>query len=405
MPKTSSAPRVFVSSTIRDLYDLRSALKYWLQEMGLDVQMSEYNDFDRRPEAGTFESCFEAIRQCDYFLLLVGRCRGSWYSEEDQISVTQQEFRVAIECARQGHIKPLAFVRRDVLRTVEAQAHGPSQAFPDLEFIRSFIDEIKNTSVDAVSRTSPSGTVWLYSFERFDEIVQALRVGMNLDRSLHRQVLLANLEWELVANIAYLCEKGRGGSLMPITSWLTTVRKRVQLLSAEVGRTIVLDEEEGKRVGIFWMSLPLADRIRSWAVAEAISSRQFHTYDQASGRLVETAESRVMRALLTVIEQIRHLLSAVRDRIGQLDRMFQLFRGPMSTPTIHQFDLVLLFSLNDAFLNLLSLSRSLHHYIVDPGYDLKMPSLRPTTPYEDQVESITEERVSHADVERWLQVE
>ncbi len=58
-------PRVFVSSTIRDLEDLRDALKFWLEEMGFEVQMSEHNDFERRPEVTTFEACFEAIWESD----------------------------------------------------------------------------------------------------------------------------------------------------------------------------------------------------------------------------------------------------------------------------------------------------------------------------------------------------
>jgi hypothetical protein len=41
---------VFVSSTIDDFSDLRSALKVWLEEFGLTVYLSEFNDVGRRPE-------------------------------------------------------------------------------------------------------------------------------------------------------------------------------------------------------------------------------------------------------------------------------------------------------------------------------------------------------------------
>ena len=40
-------PTVFVSSTIYDFADMRSALKYWLGEMGFRAQLSEYNDFQK----------------------------------------------------------------------------------------------------------------------------------------------------------------------------------------------------------------------------------------------------------------------------------------------------------------------------------------------------------------------
>ena len=59
-------PRLFISSTIAEFVDLREALKYWLEEMGFEVQLSEHNDFDRKPEEGTFEACFSNIRDCDY---------------------------------------------------------------------------------------------------------------------------------------------------------------------------------------------------------------------------------------------------------------------------------------------------------------------------------------------------
>ena len=40
-------PTVFVSSTIYDFADMRSALKYWLGEMGFRALLSEYNDFQK----------------------------------------------------------------------------------------------------------------------------------------------------------------------------------------------------------------------------------------------------------------------------------------------------------------------------------------------------------------------
>ena len=103
MSSTSGKPRVFVSSTIADFRDLRSALRYWLGQMGLEVQMSEYNDFERRPDEGTFESCFNAIADCNYYVLLIGERRGSWYyDDERRVTVTQQEYRTARELEAKG---------------------------------------------------------------------------------------------------------------------------------------------------------------------------------------------------------------------------------------------------------------------------------------------------------------
>src|SRR5215203_3874197 len=97
----SPRPRVFVSSTIYDLRDLRSAIKYWLEELGLQVELSEATDFSRRPNQGAFQSCFGVIARCDFYVLLVGGRRGQWYVK-DKASVTQQEYRTAVDLAKQG---------------------------------------------------------------------------------------------------------------------------------------------------------------------------------------------------------------------------------------------------------------------------------------------------------------
>jgi Domain of unknown function (DUF4062) len=120
MDQPSNRPRVFVSSTINDLRDLRSALKYWLEEMGLEARMSEFNDFERRPEQGTFDSCFTAIADCDYYILLIGSRKGSVY--EGDVSVTQQEYRTAAALAKQGKTKPVIFVRAEVLTALDERA-------------------------------------------------------------------------------------------------------------------------------------------------------------------------------------------------------------------------------------------------------------------------------------------
>ncbi len=65
-------PRIFISSTVYDFRDLRSALKFWLEEFGYEVLLSEANDFPQNPSDGSYDSCLDVIDGCDYFVLLVG---------------------------------------------------------------------------------------------------------------------------------------------------------------------------------------------------------------------------------------------------------------------------------------------------------------------------------------------
>ncbi len=122
-------PTVFVSSTIRDLRDLRGAIKFWLEEMGFEVQLSEYTDFDRKPEAGALEACFQRIRECDYYLLLIGENVGTWFNEPERISVTRQEYRVArasFEETRRPKI--ISLVRDNVLTVLRERRTARSRA-------------------------------------------------------------------------------------------------------------------------------------------------------------------------------------------------------------------------------------------------------------------------------------
>lgn len=85
-------PKIFVSSTIYDFQDLRSALKYWLQEYGYETQLSEYNDFQKDLTLNSYDACLKSIENCDYFILLIGGRRGGLYPGEDiSISVIKEK--------------------------------------------------------------------------------------------------------------------------------------------------------------------------------------------------------------------------------------------------------------------------------------------------------------------------
>jgi hypothetical protein len=63
-------PTFFLSSTIYDFRDLRSAVKFYLEELGCRVLASEYNDFLKPLDRHSYEACLKAIEQTDYFVLV-----------------------------------------------------------------------------------------------------------------------------------------------------------------------------------------------------------------------------------------------------------------------------------------------------------------------------------------------
>ena len=78
----AAKPRIFVSSTIYDFRDLRSALKYWLEQFGYEVRLSEFNDFTKRLDENAYNACLRAIEESDYYVLLIGTRVGGLYSTQ-----------------------------------------------------------------------------------------------------------------------------------------------------------------------------------------------------------------------------------------------------------------------------------------------------------------------------------
>src|SRR5205085_2487471 len=109
-------PTFFLSSTIYDFKDLRSAIKYYLEQQGCRVLASDFNDFPHPPEKHSYEACLKAIAEADFFVLLIGARVGGWFDEPNQVSITQQEYREAYRLHKEGNLKLLSFVRADVWR-------------------------------------------------------------------------------------------------------------------------------------------------------------------------------------------------------------------------------------------------------------------------------------------------
>lgn len=112
MQSQANRPRVFVSSTIRDFSDLRSGLKYWLEERGIDVWMSEFPDAAREPDAGTLGACRAALEASDFYVLLVGGRKG--WTVEPGLTATRWEFRIALEITRHRPLRIVVLVREQI---------------------------------------------------------------------------------------------------------------------------------------------------------------------------------------------------------------------------------------------------------------------------------------------------
>lgn len=207
-------PKIFVSSTILDFEDLRSALKYFLEEYGFDVQMSEYPNFTIDTDKSAIDSCLANLEKCDYFILLIGFRRGAW-CEEGKLSITHKEFLTATSLIKRGHrLRIIAFVRKQIwllrrdresfINFVNSKStdlakdiKGYSSIFDDPDYIFSFIDEVSR-GIDLSPKSSTTNN-WLYSFEGFEDISQALKhtfhITEDLQHKLIKKLLLKELKY------------------------------------------------------------------------------------------------------------------------------------------------------------------------------------------------------------------
>jgi hypothetical protein len=427
MSDQTSPLTVFVSSTIDEFGDLRSAIKVWLEELGFEVMMSEFSDFGREPERDTFDSCFQGIDRCDYFLLLIGRDKGSSFDPDDpDSSVTREEFRRAVSRAQEGNLRILVFVRDEVMTAlyerrqlkrmmndgemltpetmsavVDAIDHIPSRTLHDPDFVRSFVEEVRSTRIG----TAPSGiagSLWTYRFKGFGDIVAAMRATMPVRRSLRRQALLANLDWELKELISQLLRRNSRGVPMTNMDWLKAVRRDVDLGDIDAERPVWLAPEQVTQTSIFLFTTgsPTANA-PTVALQEAILSGELLEFDQHEGRMVASRELTAMYELAANIRNsaaLRALLDVPpwSEGTAAILQASQRRRGT----EVPMLVLGYVFAYHDALVNVLRLAVALHRFIKTGEF--AAPALNPGSPFAGMPEAIEAERVSHAQVDGWL---
>lgn len=311
---TSQPVRVFLSSTIYDFRDLRSALRFWFEELGYEVLMSEVSDFERRPDSSTFDACFEAIHYCDFYILLVGERYGSIF--QDGISVTNQEFRVAKALADEKRIAMIPFVRKSVWQEAElaAAAGGAStirtadaQSAEQMARVLAFVNELKSTKLlDDAGKEA--GNLWIYTFDAFADIVAALRIALRANTDIGAQRLLANLKDEIESNIAGVVSKHEG---LPFSFYaplqLPEVRAALRVTVQDQGTTRRIDAGIGRSLVLGLLMAEKFMRLKVEALEETIHSGEFLHFDPQACTFSETAELRVMRQLSEQIGRLREM--------------------------------------------------------------------------------------------------
>mgnify|MGYP000538832068 CR=1 FL=1 len=92
----SKRPRILISSSVYDKQELLSQIYAVLEGIGYEVWMSDKGTLPINPKLTAFESCLNAVEECDLFLGIISGHYGTGVSDGEN-SITHQEFTKAIK--------------------------------------------------------------------------------------------------------------------------------------------------------------------------------------------------------------------------------------------------------------------------------------------------------------------
>lgn len=317
----SDTPRIYVSSTIYDFSDLRSALKYWLEEFGFEVQMSEFNDFEVNLDLNSFQACLDAIPYCDYLILLLGGRRGAWFNQKEKVSITQKEYRTAYELAKKGQIKIITFIRKSIWNIKEDRKalekssknkklpNAKSKVIENPEFIFSFIDEVRRAkemkqATEGKTQFPPNN--WIYLFDNFKDIFDALRIHLNLAGDLKEKTIKCNLVNELETNISNSDIKFKNRKYSGNVINILKI-ERLFDIKASVG---VIDVDNKLLKLLTASAVLLMQNFKSFALKDAIRSGIFLEYNREQGKYEVGKIQELLLRLNDFIEQIESIVNS-----------------------------------------------------------------------------------------------
>jgi len=398
-------PTVFVSSTVYDFLDLRSALKYWLSEIGFDAQFSEYNDFQKNLTLNSYDACLQSVSECDYFVLLIGTRRGGLYPNED-ISITRKEYRVAYDLAKTGKIKKLIiFIRQSVWDVREDRKYlhkllqdvtvlendnpidvkkienHSSNILRDAEHIISFIDEVTRKE-DARNGNMPNMN-WVHTFNSFNDIISTLKIEFKVNVELPVRVAEQNIRMAVVHTLQKIAHKTDSGAITAYYLPFKDIRAKIKKLRDEVdfftGKEVVrLTTEDVHNMSNFLLFYYTGvEELTTYDFENALSSGVFMDFDIENGT---PTYNNFCRMLHQLIEEINRVKKFVREfsRETQLEMMNQIRYYHKRSQEFYDFDvfdLAQLSSIYERLMNIQHISFYLIQCMDNKNKSLELPVL------------------------------
>lgn len=418
-------PTFFISSTIFDFADLRSAIKYFLESQGCRVLASEYNDFQRPTNPHSYQACIEAISQADYFVLLIGSRVGGWVNEAEQLTITRLEYREAYKLHCSGRLKILSFVRSDIwvlredrstlkqyLEQCGLDEEGkkkigffPSKILSNPEYVIDFINEVGRIreTKDAIREGTPLPTAnWIHQFSTFKDIIDVLQAQVFCGTPIEMVILKSLLRRELVEILREVLIKGRGKNLLSPKSTLTNFYREVKITTESRGYpTIDIPAKMWdilSTIGIFL----LGRRLRTTVLQQALISGAFSQFNPNTGLIEET---NAYQALLSLNQEIQLLKDGLEKEALAVTYTFTPRKRPQGIKSV-PIDTMALFALLHLYMrwdNIIDLAKSLIAHL--DGSEFRMPRVWKSSPIPEMNAELDKESISSDEVETFIKSE
>ncbi|VVE88399.1 DUF4062 domain-containing protein [Pandoraea bronchicola] len=435
-------PTVFISSTIYDFHDLRSSLKFYLEEQGFTVLASEFNDFKKPLDTHSYEACLEAVGLADYFILLVGSRVGGWYDEPNRISITQKEYRVAYELHKAGKLKILAFVRSEVWQAKEARRelhnhlkatgakerigkrgilsfigrrkskldeetkkaieNHESKFMDDPKFICEFISEVgRNAETKrAVSGhgVAPSGN-WIHQFSTFRDVVDALNGQLFSSIPLEDMTMRTLLRQELRQFVSQCMVKFSPGVSYSARPTIDAFHRSHPItLDSCLEPLTQVTVAQWDRISMLALAM-FGRQFRPVVLPQALTRSTFLEFNLESNTFCRTP---AYDALLLLQEEIANFNAANTPSKRKVISDNTKGKRATNAPTIEvdTMELIDLLGLFDRWANILELSVALSEHL--DGRPFPKLDLRPQTPIKGMQEALDEENPSEAEITIFL---
>lgn len=394
-----ASPSVFISSTVGDLRDLRSALRHTLRAQGANVFLSEAADFDVRGDRSAVDECFANIRSSDHYILVIGGNRGNLFSEG--CSITRQEYRVAREEFVSKGQPILHFYLRDEVEVATSSDEATQRVvgIDDPSHLCSFIDEVQNPGSEGVPN-------YLTRFRDFEELIESVKGRLNLGRTLSETLIRHALASELASNLAAMVRR-HGTYASPHHLYMAKMREEISISPSNLSQTIVLCDDHVISLILALVGRAEAKDMRTRVIEESMDRGIFLTFNPTTGLLEESPVHEALKQILEDVQALRELDDSPAQ--PQWDRQLLTdiklrWGGRPHSLEVGVYNLVLALKHFDYVENVFNDHLALCKFLLGTRQELESYDRRPLTPLgEKEAQKIRAERVSPAEVVHLIQ--